>query len=513
MVTPVAETVADIIAKQKADIERFKRALKKVKLQKIGSTYRPNPDQPTLFMGQDEDLAADDLNISCGITPTYPLEYFMANGFKKPKLTLPKALPDIKSASIGLKQLIYSSSPLTIFDVKIFLSTVMSKMEETCSDNWCGLGVEIAAKDVKVTPLKLFEVEEGAQGQAASGDGLEINEILPALILITGCYRISLIKNDVYKAKIEKLINEQILAAGGPMNNATKCLQYLTPFYSDEEIIKCLAGLDMFLNKFIKNPYARARVGTIVTRYRDCSALLTLSFITDMVGFGAIDFSRWLFVPELSNQYNRIMMCGQDVSNEFSYMPYMTCMKLSEKSPYSATVNSAMHLFAHAIGSAMMLTRSINAAFIPCNNQQGVLENAILFFYAQRKTLGYTPQFYSASEKGEVDKILKRLADISRAVGSTADPSGERETAEGSEGFASPSQIVVELAKEPPTRDGLAWYKWIVEYKCQTPPEITDLVYTRLSSIKTPREGTIGDQLSRTAIAELQTAARNAAAV
>lgn len=307
---------------------------------------------------------------------------------------------------------------------------------------------------------------------------------LPALILITGCYRISLIKNDVYKAKIEKLINDQILAAGGPQNNATKCLQYLTPFYSDEEVIKSLAGLDMFLNKFIKNQYARARVGTIVTRYRDCSALLTLSFITDMVGFGAIDFSRWMFVPELSNQYNRIMMCGQDISNEFSYMPYMTCMRLSEKSPYSATVNSAMHLFSHAIGSAMMLTRSINAAFIPCNNQQGVLENAILFFYAQRKTLGYTPQFYTAEEKPEVDKILKRLADVSKAVASNADPSDERAREEGSEGFVAPTGLIVELAEEPKTKDGLAWFEWIAEYKCQTPSEITDMVYTRLAAIK-----------------------------
>lgn len=44
--------------------------------------------------------------------------------------------------------------------------------------------------------------------------------------------------------------------------------------------VKVMSVVDMFLNEFPYHAFAQARVGTIVTRFKDCSALISTRTIT-----------------------------------------------------------------------------------------------------------------------------------------------------------------------------------------------------------------------------------------
>lgn len=135
-----------------AELPNFEQALGKINQARTGSNFRPCSDV-VHFQG-DHDFPAEDLNINQGITPTYPAEFFMANEWTKPILTLPKLLP-LKEASAGVKAGFRTGKTITSFDLKAFLRSAMSHIQATCPDNWVSFGVSIATEKEKKSLLCL----------------------------------------------------------------------------------------------------------------------------------------------------------------------------------------------------------------------------------------------------------------------------------------------------------------------------------------------------------------------
>lgn len=187
-----------------AELPVYKRGLEKLNSSRTGTKYRPT-DDAILFQGEYDEFPAIDFTINSGMKPVYAADYFITNKHTKPTLTLPPLLP-VNQSSAGLKLHLEKGGDLSTIDLRSFLRSAMSMMSETCEDTWSSFGVPIAEKKTVITPLSLFEIKDFGSGQVTAGTGYEDTDVLHLMILISGCYRISLIRNDQYRGRIETLI-------------------------------------------------------------------------------------------------------------------------------------------------------------------------------------------------------------------------------------------------------------------------------------------------------------------
>ena len=137
------------------------------------------------------------------------------------------------------------------------------------------------------------------------------------------------------------------------------------------------------------------RFGTLTSRFKDCSNLLTASHIITNLGLtGPAVLGQWMYVAK---DFARLMKDEEEVDNEYSYMPYLSDFGISKRSPYSCTVNSECQTWANIVCTLDGSTRSINARMIGETNGNNIMANAILMANAIRSNFAMQVQFYSAN--------------------------------------------------------------------------------------------------------------------
>jgi Rhabdovirus nucleocapsid protein len=70
---------------------------------------------------------------------------------------------------------------------------------------------------------------------------------------------------------------------------------------------------------------------------------------------------QWMYVGGVANDFERLMKDDEEVDQEYSYMPYLSDMGLSKRSPYSCTINAELHTWANMVCALNGLVRAINA--------------------------------------------------------------------------------------------------------------------------------------------------------
>lgn len=121
----------------------------------------------------------------------------------------------------------------------------------------------------------------------------------------------------------------------------------------DANFRKLCAAIDMFLFRFSLNPYAVIRWGTVVCRYKDCSALNSLHYFAGLIGKEVHTASLWFWNQSLFSEINNLMEEPTESQDPYSYFAYFMDLGLSNKSPYSAVYNPNVHMFFHVFGSIL----------------------------------------------------------------------------------------------------------------------------------------------------------------
>lgn len=154
---------------------------------------------------------------------------------------------------------------------------------------------------------------------------------------IASIYRICNIDREEYRARIVEAVNTRIRGRGSP-DPITVVDIYGTyrSWLNDPWFCSMIAFVDMYMAKHPKHPFSEVRLGTITSRFKDCSALMDLSFLCEILGGDVGTTGSWVWSQKLRDDLVRLNKDHEEADRVDSYTPYMMEIQLSPKSPYSA---------------------------------------------------------------------------------------------------------------------------------------------------------------------------------
>lgn len=209
--------------------------------------------------------------------------------------------------------------------------------------------------------------------------------------------------------QVSKLIDEQLAKLGAGAIISSMIRSVSQGWMQDENFVKLMAGIDMFFIKFPNHDHSILRIGTIPTRYKDCGALTSLHALTEVIGINQQDLSKWMWTNFLCTEMMQLNVSGNELDRLDSYFPYVMEMRLSHKSPYSATVNPNIYLWTHVVGCTMKLKRSLNARMLEKANLHFTITNAAVVAYCLANTSSLTLQFANKADEIAYKKSQKRI--------------------------------------------------------------------------------------------------------
>lgn len=215
----------------------------------------------------------------------------------------------------------------------------------------------------------------------------------------------------------------------------------------------------MFFNNFREDDLSILRMCNLSSRFRDCAALLSINYISKLLGLTIPDLCEWVLVEIIGDEICRMMMKDQETNINDSYMPYLMDLYLSQKSPYSAAANPNIYTWIHTVGNCFKSERSKNANALPDACLTSPITNAQLMAFAFSKRAGLTKVMSSNEASGELRNM------------------GCAETV------------------YPSTTDANSWLAWFNESPNGTPRELIDFSHGVWASLKNCKGGTIGEYL------------------
>lgn len=156
-------------------------------------------------------------------------------------------------------------------------------------------------------------------------------------------------------------------------------------------------------------------------------------------------------------------------------------MRLTNKSPYSATANSSFHLFVHAIGCANARPRSVNARMVGEVNVGDILANAGMLNHVRGTRSCLQPQFFRGP-----DSVMAPPTPAQVAAQAQADQADRLNVNQAGE---------EQLEAEPTENHPHAWWAYLSGFSGVVPENVMQPLYVAWSLIPNPRPGTVGEFL------------------
>ncbi|XP_062542420.1 LOW QUALITY PROTEIN: uncharacterized protein LOC134210386 [Armigeres subalbatus] len=429
-----------------------------------------------------------ELILAKGIVPTYPLEYFAANNWSKPIITLPAIRENatIVDYHNHIKGTIKREPP-SVGSVLAFLELLCSTIADTLRFNWVSLGVPIGSANQLITPLDILTITRTSTApQLGQPSGnVNMDEHTDLAMLILGGFRVHHATNPTYIDKLRDALKSQLTTP--VLRDAIEvAIVNLAAVYIDLEFVKLLCAVDMFFAMFPKHKLTKLRFGTLILSYKDCTGVAAIGHGCELMSHNTRIFTRWLMTSTLRQDFNRMNVPGQEITLPYSYGPYLSGLGLVDKSPYSAALNCGLHMFSHLIGCALLSTRSINAIFFQPSGLSSIIDNAIIFIYAHSCTSSLQLQFFKKSEVGvvkgietearrQIESLRKQLRAIDEdevapgaGVAGGVNPSGEQIPEDAGASGAGDLDDVDDAGvldefyhEEPMSRDTLDWFAYL----------------------------------------------------
>lgn len=293
--------------------------------------------------------------------PNYPKAWFdrPKNAAKKPPMRIPKTdadLPKLRNTVIlGIK-----GANLSISVAKTYVWALMLKNKEELNGKWESFGRLIGNDKDKIAIDNLCDMGETAD-QLEILDGNNGTSADDGWILVFICSIYRLCKND-NPTYLRTQVNNILRKQNAPFDvTAAQIIVHYRSWVSDHSYLALMAVVDMFLVKFPKNKFSEARIGTIISRDRDCAGLNDLRYLKEITGKTFPEIASWIWTKSLADEFSRLLKDNEEIDEIHSYMPYFMDLGLSDKSPYTSTYNPNVHYWVHVVGCCLSLDRSRNA--------------------------------------------------------------------------------------------------------------------------------------------------------
>lgn len=235
----------------------------------------------------------------------------------------------------------------------------------------------------------------------------------------------------------------------------------------DKGFLKMVAALDMFLYKFKSHEDSILRMGSLVSRFKDCTALLSFGYAMSILNIEAGALMDWVFIKTMADEILRLSKSGQESGSSNSYFPYQSDLGLISKSAYSSNANSYLFTWIHMIGSLLGHRRSQNARLIFEGSFSDVGLNAVMVVWAFARGGELTPQFDHAGTD----------------YGANIDPASDDE----SEDEERDATWRLTTGRDPKT-----WFVLLKTESFSVPKPVRSAITRQINRIDEVREGTIG---------------------
>ncbi|CAG9130429.1 unnamed protein product [Plutella xylostella] len=322
---------------------------------------------------------------------TYPDAWFEANRGKPVVSTgsSTESIDDLRKAILHG----FENSNIDKEVAKVYMTKLAATIKAKCPVAWMSYGVEICAEGAEITPLDLIKHNQQDAVTVGTKVGAEKDESnRNVLLLLLTIYRVLRISNAEGKQAVIDHFKKQLDTIGDRRSivsaHATKIATHAT-WQSDREYIKIVAMYDMFLYRFSDVDMASARFGSISSRYRDCAALLSVGFVSKLVGLATEGLADWVFVNSIADELEQMTEDNnyQESLNEFSYFAYQADFGLVSKSAYSSVANPGTFFWLHVIGALMGSKRSLMARKNTDVNTTNLMTNAIIVAFAHKRNI------------------------------------------------------------------------------------------------------------------------------
>lgn len=265
-----------------------------------------------------------------------------------------------------------------------------------------------------------------------------------------------------------KRVTTQLRAIKSSAPEMTDIVDIYSSWASDKGYNTIAAAYDMFFHRFPNHPHANMRIGTIGTRFRDCSALLSYGYLSNLLGMEKLtDVMDWVFVEQIGTDIDRMMTSQDELIDQFSYFPYHVDMGLVMKSAYSASANPHFFEWVHTVGTYMKSQRSMNAAHVCESRLTDITSNAACVAYAYSSNALFTKVY---TETGEP---LAMIEDDDDETGEDLNPYDE-------------------VLKR---RDPTSWCTMLQSMDGKIPIPVKNHIKKIIECIVDPRSGTIAENL------------------
>lgn len=235
-----------------------------------------------------------------------------------------------------------------------------------------------------------------------------------------------------------------------------------------------VAAYDMFWSKCKDNKYASLRVCTIRSRYLDCTAFMGWQYLRNITKSSFLELATWIWDESIASEFRQVFKKGEELDKEDSYLPYLSSMKISRKSPYSASVNPYLHMWIHSYGCLKSTTRSYNAKMVGEINTDIPLKNAAFMWIAKSQGGEWKRSIVYEGDNSQTKKFV------------SPDVGGESKKGK--------KKDIIPL---PPKPEARYWHRYVQANGNSLPAYMWDTVGKTLASIPTPRSQSIGEHLRR----------------
>ncbi|XP_021695239.1 uncharacterized protein LOC110675158 [Aedes aegypti] len=295
--------------------------------------------------------------------PTYPSEWFRNNPGQKPPREV-HLVPDNRRGNLhSTVRIQFAAGTLSPAVATAFIWYDLSREQYTLSKDWTSFNVVIGTRGSRVNISNFTAVIEQTSNLDLVAENVlfDAKELRRYVIAVACVLRIIGIDREEYREQVITHMNALITQAPGTEINLDQVYIHYKTWATYTQYSKCLAFADMFLAEFPAHPLAGLRMGSIVCRMRDCSALVATFYILKMFGMTIGDFALWIWTKPVAAQYDQVTVGGEEMDQPRSYALYFRDLGLSDKSPYSAPSNADLHLFLHTLEVTEDSERSVRA--------------------------------------------------------------------------------------------------------------------------------------------------------
>lgn len=412
--------------------------------------------------------------------PTYPSEWFENHPGEKPPMEINLIEEDRRGNLHSTIRLQFTAGTLNPAVATAFIWHELAREKYALAKDWSSFGRAIGAQGSLISIENFADIKPlpGHLDLVADNTIFTPKELRRYVIAVACVLRIIGIDRDEYREQVITHMNALITQAPGTEINLDQVYIHYKTWATYVQYPKCLAFADMYLAEFPAHPLAGLRMGSIVCRMRDCSALVATFYILKMFGMTIGELALWIWTKPVAIQYDQVTLGGEEMDQPRSYALYFRDLGLSDKSPYSAPSNADLHLFLHSLGFTEDSERSARARQVGTPLKNAVIANAMIISFVY----------------GRYNTFQKEYSHDGQPI--QAPPLAEEDE--------------FEHVGMPNNKDPDAWLGWLQQMNGVVPVAIKRQAYMHWLTHPGCRPGTIGDMLYKDATAGLMTLNRQA---